>query len=146
MIKRGIITAMTPEQKVLVQTSFAQVLPIAGIAATLFYDRLFTLDPSLRAMFKGDMEEQKRKLMMMLQVAVANLDRLDTLIPAVQNLGARHVRYGVQPEHYATVGAALLWTLEQGLGPAFTPAVRAAWVAVYTLLTDVMQTPLAQAA
>src|SRR3954452_24569678 len=137
---------MTPEQKLLVQTSFAQVVPIAGTAATLFYDRLFELDPSLRAMFKGDMEEQKRKLMTMLQVAVANLNRLDTLVPAVQNLGARHVGYGVQPHHYATVGAALLWTLEQGLGPAFTPDVRDAWVAVYTLLADVMQTPLAKAA
>ncbi|HUS15230.1 MAG TPA: globin family protein [Chloroflexia bacterium] len=132
---------MTPEQKLLVQTSFAQVLPIAGTAATLFYDRLFELDPEVRAMFKGDMEEQKKKLMDMLRVAVANLNRLDTLVPAVEQLGARHERYGVQAGHYATVGAALIWTLEQGLGPAFTPEVREAWVAVYTVLATVMQSP-----
>jgi len=137
---------MTPEQKVLVQTSFALVRPIAGTAATLFYGRLFALDPSLRPMFRGDMEDQGRKLMDMLRVAVANLDRLDVVVPAVAHLGRRHVTYGVRPDHFATVGAALLWTLEQGLGPAFTPEVGAAWAAVYAVLTDVMMGAMEQAA
>jgi hemoglobin-like flavoprotein len=130
---------MTPEQKVLVTQSFELVLPIADQAAELFYSRLFALDPALRPMFRGDMREQGRKLMHMLRVAVANLNRLDVLMPAVQQLGARHGAYGVQPAHYATVGAALLWTLEQGLGPAFTPEVRAAWTTVYTTLAEIMQ-------
>ena len=130
---------MTPEQKTLVTQSFEQVLPIADLAASLFYNRLFELDPTLRPMFRGDMQEQGRKLMLMLRVAVANLNRLDVLIPAVQQLGARHGAYGVQPAHYATVGTALLWTLEQGLGPAFTPEVRAAWTTVYTTLAEIMQ-------
>src|SRR5919198_3723721 len=99
---------MTPEQKTLVQHSFEQVVPIADTAAELFYARLFELDPSLRSMFHGDMQEQGRNLMQMLTVAVRGLDRLDTLVPAVRALGRRHVAYGVQPRHFETVGAALL--------------------------------------
>lgn len=113
--------------------------PLPTPAAELFYTRLFAHDPSLRAMFPGDMTEQKKKLMTMLRMAVASLNRLDDLVPAVQALGARHASYGVTFEMYKTVGAALLWTLEQGLGAAFTPEVKAAWVAVYTLLANTMQ-------
>lgn len=129
---------LTDRQIELVQQTFGQVAPIAEAAAELFYGRLFELDPSLRPLFKGDMTEQGRKLMQMLSVAVHNLDRLDTILPAVQALAARHVGYGVQLQHYATVGAALLWTLEQGLGQAFTPEVKAAWAAVYEVLTGAM--------
>src|SRR3712207_225737 len=103
---------ITPRQKLLVQQTFADVAPIADVAARLFYARLFELDPSLEALFGGDMEEQGRKLMQMLTVAVRGLDHLDELVPAVRALGRRHVGYGVRDEHYATVGAALLWTLE----------------------------------
>jgi hemoglobin-like flavoprotein len=130
---------MTPEQVALVRALFARVLPIADAAAALFYDRLFALDPSLRPLFRGDLRAQGRALMGMLRVAVQGLDRLDQIVPAVQALGRRHAGYGVRDEHYATVGAALLWTLERGLGEAFTPATRAAWTAVYTLLATVMQ-------
>ena len=130
---------MTPEQIALVRASFAQVLPIADAAAALFYDRLFALDPSLRPLFRGDLAAQGRALMGLLRVAVHGLDRLDQLVPAVQALGRRHAGYGVKDEHYATVASALLWTLEQGLGAAFTPATRAAWAAAYTLLATVMQ-------
>jgi len=137
---------MTPEQIVLVQTSFAQVLPIADTAAVLFYQRLFELDPSLRPMFRGDMAEQGRKLMQTIAVVVAGLDKLDTLVPAVQALGRRHAAYGVRDGHYATVAAALLWTLEQGLGAAFTPAVRQAWATAYGLLASVMQAAAAEVA
>ncbi len=127
------------------QQTFAQVAPIAPTAATLFYGRLFDLDPSLRRLFKHDLEEQKRKLMQMLAVAVRGLDEPEALTPAVRALGARHLGYGVEAAHYATVGAALLWTLEQGLGEAFTGEVRDAWAAVYGLLAGLMQQAAAEA-
>ena len=130
---------MTPETIALVQASFERVLPIADAVADLFYDRLFALDPSLRALVPADLREQKRKLLGMLAFAVGALDRPAALLPAVERLGARHVGYGVRPEHYATVGQALLWTLEAGLGGAFTPEVRAAWAAVYDSLATTMQ-------
>ena len=130
---------VTNTQKVLVQESFAAVMPIADDAAALFYRRLFELDPSLERMFKGDMTEQRRKLVQMLTAAVKGLDRLDQLVPVVEELGRRHVGYGVADAHYDTVGAALLWTLEKGLGSAFTPEVRDAWVAVYGLLAGTMK-------
>ncbi len=137
---------MTAEQKLLVQTTFAKVVPIADTAAALFYGRLFEIDPALRPLFKGDLVEQGRKLMRMIGVAVNGLDRLDQIVPAVQQLGVRHVAYGVKDEHYATVAVALLWTLEQGLGADFTPEVRSAWTAAYTLLAETMKTAAATAA
>ncbi len=130
---------LTVTQKALVQESFGAVAPIADDAAALFYRRLFELDPSLRQMFPGDMSEQRKKLMQMIAAAVKGLDRLDQRVPVVQDLGRRHARYGVSDEHYATVGAALIWTLEKGLGAAFTPETRAAWTTVYTLLATTMQ-------
>lgn len=129
---------MNDKQKMLVRASFEKVLPIAETAAELFYGRLFELDPSLKHMFKGDMREQGRKLMSAIQLVVAGLDRLDKIVPAVQHLGRRHAHYGVQPEHYQTVATALLWTLEQGLGDAFTPETKDAWVAAYTILAETM--------
>jgi len=126
-------------QKVLVQESFAAVVPIADDAAVLFYRRLFELDPSLERMFRGDMTEQRRKLMQMLTAAVKGLDRLDKLVPVVEDLGRRHAGYGVADAHYDTVGAALLWTLEKGLGNAFTAEVKDAWVTVYGLLAGTMK-------
>jgi hemoglobin-like flavoprotein len=130
---------MNPRQKELVQTSFAKVAPIAEQAADLFYNRLFEIDPALRPMFPENMKEQKIKLMQMLTAAVKGLDNLETLVPIVRQLGARHIGYGVKDEHYGTVAAALLWTLEQGLGDAFTPETREAWVVVYGILASTMQ-------
>jgi len=130
---------MNSEQINLVQASFAEVRPIAPVAAELFYARLFIVDPSLRPMFKGDLVHQGRMLMAMLNSAVNGLTQLDTMMPVVRQLGARHAKYGVRDEHYATVGSALLWTLEQGLGDKFTPAVREAWAAAYDMLAGVMQ-------
>jgi len=130
---------MNSEQINLVQASFAEVRPIAAVAAELFYTRLFVLDPSLRPMFRGDLAHQGRMLMAMLNSAVNGLTQLDTVVPVVRQLGARHAKYGVRDEHYATVGSALLWTLEQGLGEKFTPAVRDAWAAAYDMLAGVMQ-------
>lgn len=125
---------ITQQQVNLVQDSFKQVAPIADVAADLFYARLFELDPTLKPMFRGDMREQGRKLMQMLSVAVNGLNSLEKIVPAVQDLGKRHVAYGVRAQDYQTVGAALLWTLEQGLGSEFTPDVKEAWTAVYTLV------------
>jgi len=136
---------VTPTQKTLVQETFASIAPIADDAAALFYRRLFELDPSLRAMFRGDMSEQRRKLMNMLGAAVRGLDRLEQLVPVVQDLGRKHAGYGVEDRHYDTVGAALLWTLEKGLGSGFTPEVKEAWAAVYGLLASTMQTAAREA-
>jgi hemoglobin-like flavoprotein len=129
---------MTPTQAALVQASWSQVYPIRTQAAALFYGRLFQLDPSLRALFHAPIADQGEKLMTMIDLAVRGLDRLDALLPAVATLGQRHAGYGVQPEHYTTVGSALLWTLEQGLGAAYTPEVRDAWTAVYGALAGTM--------
>jgi hemoglobin-like flavoprotein len=130
---------MTPKQIELVQSSWKKVLPIADTAAGLFYRKLFTLDPSLKPLFKGDIKEQGRKLMAMISVAVAGLTRLETIVPAVQDLGRRHVKYGVKDKHYDTVATALVWTLGQGLGEAFTPDVKDAWVTAYGVLAKTMK-------
>lgn len=135
---------MLPEQKKLVQESFAQVAPIADQAAALFYQRLFELDPSLKGLFIGDIKEQGRKLMQMIGVAVDGLDDLDALVPAVQELGRRHAGYGVEDAHYDTVAVALLWTLRQGLGDKFTPDVEQAWVDVYGVLATTMKRAAAE--
>lgn len=137
---------MTPEQKDLVQTTFADVVPIADTAAKLFYGKLFELDPELKSLFKGDMEEQGRKLMQIIATAVNGLDRLDEIVPVVEDLGKRHVGYGVKDKDYNTVGTALLWTLKQGLDSSFTPEVEEAWTVVYTLLADTMKNAAAKAA
>jgi hemoglobin-like flavoprotein len=130
---------MTPREKSVVQETFAQVAPSADTAAALFYGRLFELDPTLKELFKVDMREQGKKLMQMIGLAVSKLDALDELVPAVQALGRRHAGYGVKDVDYDTVGAALLWTLQQGLGPAFTPEVKSAWTTVYGLLASTMK-------
>lgn len=123
----------------LVQTSWAKVFPISDAAATLFYDRLFEMDPSVRPMFKSDMREQKKKLMQTLSVAVDGLNNLPKLVPVLKDLGARHAGYMVQDHHYDLVGGALLWTLREGLGDEFNDEVELAWTEVYTLVADVMK-------
>jgi len=122
-----------------VQDSFRLVAPMADEAAALFYSRLFELNPELRSLFKSDPKEQGRKLMTMIGMAVRGLGNLAALAPVVQNLGRRHAGYGVKAEHYAVVGAALLWTLEQGLGSAFSGEVKAAWTEAYMHLAGIMQ-------
>lgn len=129
---------MTPKQVALVQTSFAKVAPIAGVAADLFYDRLFEMAPDVRRLFPNDLAEQKNKLMTMLGAAVAGLSKPEALLPVMRALGARHAGYGVAARHFAPVGAALIWTLEKGLGEAFTPDMKAAWVEVYSVLSHAM--------
>lgn len=137
---------MTPEQVALVKNSWSQVTPIADKAAELFYGKLFELDPALKSLFKGDMLEQGRKLMQMINTAVNGLDNLESIVPAVEKLGERHVGYGVKNKDYDTVGAALLWTLEAGLGEAFTAEVKAAWTETYGVLAQTMKIAAAKAA
>lgn len=137
---------MTPEEIKLVKDSWVKVLPITETAAELFYGKLFELDPSLKPMFKGDMKEQGRKLMAILNTAVNALDKLDTIVPAVQEMGRRHVDYGVKDEHYDTVGEALVWTLGAGLKDDFTEDTKAAWIGVYTLVATTMKEAAAETA
>lgn len=130
----------------LVRMSFVRVAPIQDAAADIFYDRLFAIAPNLRALFPSDLSAQKRKLMHMIATAVNSLSDLDKLVPAVKALGARHSGYGVTDAHYRLVGEALLWTLERGLGPDFTPELRAAWAKVYAVLAATMQGGAAEVA
>jgi methyl-accepting chemotaxis protein len=129
---------MTPEHKDLVKTSWEKVEPIAEQAADIFYTTLFEMDPKLKPLFKGDIKEQGKKLMTMIGSAVGLLYNLDKLVPIVEKLGERHAGYGVVAGDYETVGAALLETLEQGLGSYFTPDVKTAWIEVYTVLSTTM--------
>ncbi len=128
------------------QTSFAKIAPIADLAATLFYEDLFERDPRLRSLFREDMTEQRQKLMAMLGTAAANLQHWEKIAAVVQALGRRHVAYGVEPTDYETVGAALIATLEKGLGDDFTQGVREAWVACYAAVTAEMLGAVASAA
>jgi hemoglobin-like flavoprotein len=137
---------MTPIQIKLVQQSFAKVLPIADQAAVMFYQKLFESDPALKPLFKGDMRQQGKRLMNMIAAAVRGLDDIPGLVPALRDLGVRHNSYGVKPADYETVGGALLWTLEQGLGAEFTDDVKVAWTAVYAVLADTMKNAAAAVA
>lgn len=142
---------MTSNEIQIVQSTFEKVRPIAVAAASLFYQKLFELDPSVAKLFKGDMKEQGRKLMNMIAAGVHGLSDTARLVPVLRDLGRRHGGYGVVGKHYVTVGSALIWTLEQGMGRDFTPEVRDAWCAAYELMAGVMQegarqVPVAEAA
>src|ERR1700716_1503379 len=129
---------MTPDQVTLVQDSFAKVAPISEAAAVLFYDRLFEIAPSVRALFPDDLTEQRKKLMATLAVVVSALSNLPQVLPAASALAKRHVGYGAKPEHYPVVGSALLWTLEKGLGDGWTPDIAEAWTVAYGTLSGFM--------
>ena len=129
---------MTPEQVKLVQQSFSRVVPISDKAAVIFYDRLFEVAPQVRSLFPSDMAEQRGKLMATLTAVVNGLCNLSSILPAASALAKRHVSYGARAEHYPVVGAALLWTLEKGLGENWTPDVADAWKAAYATLSGFM--------
>jgi nitric oxide dioxygenase len=129
---------VTSEQVKLVQDSFAKVAPISEQAAVIFYERLFEVAPAVKSMFPVDMTEQRKKLMGTLAVVVNGLGNLQSVLPAASALAKRHVGYGAKPEHYPVVGSVLLWTLEKGLGEAWTPALAAAWTAAYGTLSGYM--------
>lgn len=130
---------MTPQQVDLLKNSWSKVVPIKETAAELFYGKLFELDPAVKPLFKGDMTEQGRKLMAAINTVVNSADKLDAMVPVLQDMAKRHVAYGVRNAHYDTVGAALLWTLGQGLGDGFTPEVEEVWVGAYTAIAGVMK-------
>lgn len=130
---------MTPQHITMVQRTWEQIYPDAVVVATLFYSRLFTRDPSLRRLFPDDLQAQHRKLVGAINLAVRSLKDLERLRPTLQELGRRHTGYGVQDQHYSTVGAAFLDTLAAGLGDGFTPAVQEAWTATYTVLAETMK-------
>jgi hemoglobin-like flavoprotein len=131
---------MRPESEQLVRESWAQFEPVAVASAAFFYDKLFELDPEAQRLFSStDMVVQGHKVMRMFAEIVRNLDRPETLVAEVADLGRRHVGYGVQDHQYDSVGIALLWTLERGLGPAFTNDVRNAWTEAYLLLSTVLR-------
>jgi hemoglobin-like flavoprotein len=133
-----VVQPMTPAQKQLVQASFARLAPSADAVGEMFYRELFALDPGLRELFKSDIAQQGRNLMRMLSTAIANLDRLESIAPAVRDLGRRHAGYGVEPADYQTGAHALIATLERGLGSDFTPALREAWASCYQALAGQM--------
>jgi hemoglobin-like flavoprotein len=129
---------MTPDQVKVIQDSFLKVKPISEQAAELFYGRLFEIAPAVRPLFRGDMKEQGRILMSVLATVVHGLGNLESILPAARALAKRHVGYGVKATDYAPVGAALLWTLERGLGEQWTPELAAAWRAAYNILSEFM--------
>ncbi|MBT5647101.1 MAG: hemin receptor [Rhodospirillaceae bacterium] len=131
---------MSKEDIDLVQHSFMRIEPLSMVVGRTFYERLFETNPEIKPLFKGDLESQGEQLMDMIGTAVAGLDDLEKLIPILQELGARHRKYGVEVSHYGAVAEALIWTLEQGLADAFTPDIRAAWVNVYGVLAETMIT------
>jgi hemoglobin-like flavoprotein len=130
---------MTPPQPYLIRKSFALVEERRGIAALMFYRRLFALDPGLRPLFKNDIEEQGRKLTEMLAALIGMLERPGALAGELAEMGARHATYGVEDRHYAVVGAALMGMLAEVCGPAFTPDVREAWTALYDAVQSAMR-------
>jgi hemoglobin-like flavoprotein len=107
--------------------------------AALFYGRLFEIDPSLRSLFRGDMQEQARQLMNMIGVAVGALGRHQEILPAVEELRRRHAEYVLREEYFMIVAAALLWTLNRALGEAFTTQVCDAWIAMYEAAPAALQ-------
>lgn len=137
---------MTPEQKQIVTDTWAKVGPQADKAAQLFYERLFETDPTTRPLFDTtDMARQRKKLLQVLSAAVDGLDRLHTLVPVVRQLGERHASYGVEDSHYESVGEALMWTLERGLGDDWSPEAANAWGETYGLLSGIMRSAANQA-
>lgn len=122
----------------LIRASFALVAPASQAVGLIFYRNLFALDPKLKSLFPEDLSQQSAKLIQMLSAAVNSLDKLDELVPVVQQLAKRHLKYGVTPQHYQTVGAALLNTLVEGLGDELSPEAFIAWKELYLLLSQTM--------
>ena len=129
----------TAEQKRLVQATFHRIKPVSAATAQLFYNRLFQLNPAVRRLFTGDLEDQRRKLLICLNTLVEGLDRFDEIMPAMELVAARHKTYGARPEHLEVFGEALMWTLQRALGPHWSPQVQEAWAAAYESLAKAMQ-------
>ena len=137
---------MTPEQVTIIKSNFAQVIGQKEAVGLMFYERLFTIAPEVKPLFRGDLKAQSRKLMDTLALAIGMLRDMPTLMTTLEGLAKRHVAYGVKDEHYAKVGEALLWTLEKGLGTTFTADAKSAWTALYGAVSDVMRKAAARPA
>jgi hemoglobin-like flavoprotein len=133
------MTALSSREVELVQKSWRSVQLVGDTAAEMFYGKLFSLAPEVRPLFKGDLRDQGRNLTAMISVAVHKLGSPEKIVVAVRQLGSRHAAYGVREHHYATVGVALHWMLEQALGEAYTPEVASAWKSAYALLAGTMK-------
>ena len=121
-----------------VKTSWSYVIRDAEEAGTLFYRKLFQLDPSLRLLFKHDIDAQATKLTDMMTYIIARLQHLDDVERVATGLASRHVQYGTKPEHYQTVGEALFQTLETMLDKRWDDHTSAAWKEVYALVASTM--------
>lgn len=137
---------MTPEQVAIIKSNFTQVVGQKETVGLMFYERLFTIAPETKSLFKGDLKAQSRKLMDTLALAIGMLRDMPTLVATLEGLAKRHVSYGVKDEHYAKVGEALLWTLEKELGAAFTADAKAAWAVLYGAVSDIMRKAAAKPA
>jgi hemoglobin-like flavoprotein len=136
---------MDSRQIALVRESFEAIRPIPKAFGLEFYDRLFRLDPSLKSLFKGSMENQAAMFASALAMSVAGLGEAGYVPASVRELGARHEDYGTKDAHFDTFRDALLGTLESTLGPQFTPEVRAAWSAAFGALAGAMKIAAADA-
>lgn len=129
---------MTPDEIERVETSFAALGPVTRALGLAFYDRLFEIDPTTRALFKTDMDEQALRLMQVLSYAVSNLRAPEALLPTIHDLGRRHVDYGVSPPQYGSMRDALVHTLKAALGVAWTPETETAWIAAMNTISGEM--------
>ncbi len=138
---------MTPQQETLIRETWRQVSPIAEAAAEMFYSRLFEIEPAARELFHAtDMARQRRAVIEALTFVVEELEKPEALLPVLHDLGRRHAAYGLRDTHFEAVGAALLWTLAQGLGPAWSPKAEAAWTEAYGMIAGAMREGAREAA
>jgi nitric oxide dioxygenase len=137
---------MTPTQVALVRAGFDRIAPMAQDVGLAFYQKLFELNPALRPLFAEDLRPQVGHLMTALTMVIRSLDDLSPVLGRVRVLGRSHASYGVKPADFSTVGAALLATLDEGLGEDFTDEAREAWTLAYTTLAGAMTAAMADAA
>lgn len=136
---------MTAEQVKIIRDTWNSIGPITKVVPKIFYDRLFEIDPSTKPLFtRTRMPSQHKKLMESMELVVENANNLDCMIPALEALGRRHVRYGVEDHHYDSVGVALMWTLERGCGAQFDAEARQAWTSVYQFIAGTMRQAAAE--
>jgi methyl-accepting chemotaxis protein len=87
------------------ETSFDLVAPRGDELVDDFYARLFTVAPAVKPLFAGtDLKRQKTMLLGTLVLLRKSLRDLESIVPKLYDLGARHVAYGARPEHYPVVG------------------------------------------
>ncbi len=116
------------DQKYRLRKSFALLERQSHVAALVFYQNLFRLNPELRSTFDSDIELRAITLMDKLANALSLLEKPDELIPVLEDLGAKHLDYKSGSDNFKNVAAALLLMLSNVLGKSFDGETRAAWV------------------